>query len=183
MDSIYTPVRRVNFSVDLTRVGHRTDFELLVIEIWTDETLGPLEALSKAGELLVDQFFLFSNIRKASEAAGEIASFSAAVPAEVYNMPVEKLDLSSRTLNCLKRAHINRVGEVLERAKSDLLKIRNFGQKSLDELFDTLEERGYLPKEAPESLIDGEQEEAQANLDETEHQDELDQISSESEAN
>ena len=183
VDSIYTPVRRVNFSVDLTRVGHRTDFELLVLEIWTDETLSPLEALSKAGELLVDQFFLFSNIRKASEAAGEIAALSAAVPAEVYNMPVEKLDLSSRTLNCLKRAHINRIGEVLEREKSDLLKIRNFGQKSLDELFDTLEERGYLPKEAPESLIDGEQEEAQANLDETEHQDELDQISSESEAN
>jgi DNA-directed RNA polymerase subunit alpha len=182
VDSIYTPVRRVNFAVDLTRVGHRTDFELLVLEIWTDETLGPLEALSKAGELLVDQFFLFANIRKIGEAAGDLAALSAAVPAEVYNMAVEKLDLSARTLNCLKRAHINRIGEVLEREKSDLLKIRNFGQKSLDELFNTLEERGYLPKEGTEPLIDSEQQDT-TSLDGTDYQDELNEISLESEAN
>ena len=147
MDAIYTPVRRVNFSVDLTRVGHRTDFELLVLEIWTDYTISPLEALAKAGHILVDRFFLFANIRKSAEATGEVASLAVAVPAEVYNTPVEKLDLSARTLNCLKRAHINRVGEVLERDKSDLLKIRNFGEKSLRELYTKLEDLGYLPEE------------------------------------
>ena len=147
MDAIYTPVRRVNFSVELTRVGHRTDFELLVLEIWTDYTISPLEALAKAGHILVDRFFLFANIRKSAEATGEVASLAVAVPAEVYNTPVEKLDLSARTLNCLKRAHINRVGEVLERDKSDLLKIRNFGEKSLRELYTKLEDLGYLPEE------------------------------------
>ena len=146
MDAIYTPVRRVNFSVELTRVGHRTDFELLVLEIWTDHTISPLEALAKAGHILVDRFFLFANIRKSAETTGEVASLAVAVPAEVYNTPVEKLDLSARTLNCLKRAHINRVGEVLERDKSDLLKIRNFGEKSLCELYTKLEDLGYLPE-------------------------------------
>lgn len=72
-----------------------------------------------------------------------------AVPAEVYNTPVEKLELSARTLNCLKRAHINRVGEILEKDRSELLKIRNFGEKSLDELYGKLEELGFLPEETP----------------------------------
>ncbi len=148
MDAIYTPVRRVNFNVERTRVGQVTDYELLVLEIWTDETISPLEALSRAGQTLVDRFFMFANIRKAAEAGTEAASMAVAVPAEVYNTPVEKLELSARTLNCLKRAHINRVGEILEKDRSELLKIRNFGEKSLDELYGKLEELGFLPEEA-----------------------------------
>ena len=90
---------------------------------------------------------MFANIRKAAEAGTEAASIALAVPAEVYNTPVEKLELSARTLNCLKRAHINRVGEILEKDRSELLKIRNFGEKSLDELYGKLEELGFLPEE------------------------------------
>ncbi len=147
MDAIYTPVRRVNFNVERTRVGQVTDYELLVLEIWTDETISPIEALSLAGQTLVDRFFMFANIRKAAEAGTEAASMAVAVPAEVYNTPVEKLELSARTLNCLKLAHINRVGEILEKDRSELLKIRNFGDKSLVELYGKLEELGFLPEE------------------------------------
>ncbi|MFH1141447.1 MAG: DNA-directed RNA polymerase subunit alpha [Chloroflexota bacterium] len=146
VDAIYTPVRRVNYSVERTRVGQVTDYERLVLEIWTDETISPAEALSRAGQILVDRFFLFANMGKLSEAEGEKSSFALSIPADVYNTSVEKLELSARTLNCLKRAHINRVGEVLEKDKAELLKIRNFGEKSLAELYGKLEAMGFLPK-------------------------------------
>ncbi|MEK7778255.1 MAG: DNA-directed RNA polymerase subunit alpha, partial [Chloroflexota bacterium] len=110
VDAIYSPVRRVNYSVVPTRVGQVTDYERLALEIWTDETISPAEALSRAGQILVDRFFLFANIGKAAEAQGDQASAALSIPADVYNTPVEKLELSARTLNCLKRAHINRVG-------------------------------------------------------------------------
>ena len=148
VDAIFTPVRRVNYSVERTRVGQVTDYERLVLEIWTDETITPAEALSHAGQILMDRFFLFANMGKVSEAQWEKTSLAMSVPAEVYNTPVQKLELSARTLNCLKRAHINRVGEVLEKDKSELLKIRNFGEKSLAELYGKLESMGYLPKQA-----------------------------------
>lgn len=148
VDAIFTPVRRVNYSVERTRVGQVTDYERLIVEVWTDETISPMDALSKAGQILVDSFFLFANIKKAAESAGEAATLAVAVPAEVYNTPVERLELSARTLNCLKRAHINRVGEILEKDRSELLKIRNFGEKSLDELYARLDERGFLPEQA-----------------------------------
>ena len=99
-----------------------------------------------------------------------------AVPAEVYNTPVERLELSARTLNCLKRAHINRVGEILEKDRSELLKIRNFGEKSLDELYARLDERGFLPEqpqsqdgapdEEPDATPSSEEAEADAPADE-----------------
>lgn len=148
VDAIFTPVRRVNYSVERTRVGQVTNYERLIVEVWTDETISPMEALSKAGQILVDSFFLFANMKKATESAGEAATLAVAVPAEVYNTPVERLELSARTLNCLKRAHINRVGEILEKDRSELLKIRNFGEKSLDELYARLDERGFLPEQA-----------------------------------
>jgi len=148
VDAIFTPVHRVNYSIERTRVGQVTDYERLIVEVWTDETISPMEALSMAGQILVDSFFLFANMKKATESAGEAATLAAAVPAEVYNTPVERLELSARTLNCLKRAHINRVGEILEKDRSELLKIRNFGEKSLDELYARLDERGFLPEQS-----------------------------------
>ena len=146
-DAIFTPVRRVDYTVERTRVGQVTNYERLVLEIWTDETISPSEALSRAGEILVDRFFLFANMGKATEALGEKTPLALSIPAEVYNTPVERLELSARTLNCLKRAHINRVGEVLEKEKSELLRIRNFGEKSLEELYNRLDEMGFLPAE------------------------------------
>ena len=141
VDAIFSPVRRVNYSVEYTRVGQVTDYERLIVEVWTDKTISPLDAVHAAAKVLMDHSALLIH-------AGEINSGSdntnnSDIPAEIYNVVVEKLELSSRTLNCLKRAGINKVGEVLERTASELLKIRNFGEKSLHELRARLEENDF----------------------------------------
>jgi DNA-directed RNA polymerase subunit alpha len=144
VDAIFSPVRRVNYVVESTRVGQITNYERLVLDVWTDGTVGPVEAVKKGAELLMEQFFLFANADKAGEGTAERPSFAATIPIEQYNTPIEKLDLSSRTLNCLKRSNINKVGQVLGIEEAELLKIRNFGAKSLDELNAKLKELGYL---------------------------------------
>ncbi|MFW6195359.1 MAG: DNA-directed RNA polymerase subunit alpha [Chloroflexota bacterium] len=141
VDSIFTPVRKAGFKVEATRVGQKTDLERLVLEIWTDGSLSPLDAVRSGATQLMERFYLFANLE--SEPGGESSVGGLGMPAETYNTPVESLDLSARTLNCLKRAGIHRVGEVLEMPKRDLLRIRNFGQKSLDELYDQLAAKGY----------------------------------------
>lgn len=148
VDAIFTPVRRVNYTVERMRVAQVTDYERLVLEIWTDETISPVDALSKAGQTLVDGFFLFANVGKTADASRDLPSMALNIPADVYNTVVERLDLSARTLNCLKRAHLNRVGEILEKDRSELLKIRNFGEKSLAELYDKLDEMGLVPADS-----------------------------------
>jgi DNA-directed RNA polymerase subunit alpha len=150
VDAIFSPVRKVNFNVERTRVGQVTDYERLVLEIWTDGTISPLEAVQQAADGLVNHFFLFSNINRTAE-PGDPRPTKVASP-EVYQTPIERLELSPRTLNCLKRAHITKVGEVLEMSDDELLKIRNFGDKSLEELHQKLAERGIAsyPKELPE---------------------------------
>ena len=140
VDAVFSPVRKVNYSVERTRVGQITDFERLVLEIWTDGTVSPVEALRLAADRMVDHFFLFANLDRATEAGIERPSL--VVSPEIYQTPIDRLDLSPRTLNCLKRAHIAKVGEVLEMSNDDLLKIRNFGEKSLVELRDKLAARG-----------------------------------------
>ena len=143
IDSVFTPVRKVNYTIEQTRVGHRTDYEQLVLEVWTDGSTFPIEALAEAANMLVNQFFLFANVEKAATEGSE--GISLEIPAENYNMTVEELDLSSRTLNCLKRAGLDKVGEVMEKNREDLLKIRNFGEKSYNELYDKFRELGILP--------------------------------------
>ena len=147
VDAIFTPVRKVNYNVEKTRVGQRVDFERLNIEVWTDGSITPLEALRLAANLLVNQFFLFASAQKTAEEGGDGRSKTVRIPAEQYNIPVERLELSSRTLNCLKRAGLNKVGEVLELSRADLLRIRNFGEKSYTELYSRLRERELLPPE------------------------------------
>ena len=137
-------MRKVNYSVERTRVGQVTDYERLVLEVWTDGTIKPVEAVREAADNLVNHFFLFSNLDRGAEVGVE--RLSLVVSPEIYQTPIEKLDLSPRTLNCLKRAHITKVGEVLEMADDELLKIRNFGEKSLVELRDKLVERGITPQ-------------------------------------
>ena len=155
VDAIFNPVRKVNYSVERTRVGQVTDYERLVLEIWTDGTVAPLEAVREAADTLVNHFFLFSNLNRTTEPGLERPSLS--VSPEVYQTPIERLDLSPRTLNCLKRAHISKVGEVLEMSDEDLLKIRNFGDKSLEELRQKLAERGITayPRSLPEGREEG----------------------------
>lgn len=144
IDSIFTPIKKANFSVQPTRVGQRSDWERLTLEIWTDGTIDPQSALQKASETLMDNFYVFSKFDQAAEEQNPAAGLG--ISPDIYNTPVETLDLSARTLNCLKRAGINRVGEVIAMPEGDLLKIRNFGRKSLDELFDVLAERNMLPQ-------------------------------------
>ena len=144
VDAVFTPIRKVNYRVEPTRVGQRTDYERLVVEIWTDGTVEPIEALRQSGEILMNKFFLFAKVQMDSSEAGSPVLIPSISP-EKYNIVVEKLELSSRTLNCLKRAGIDKVGEVLEKSKEELIAIRNFGEKSYAELFDQLRAMDLLP--------------------------------------
>ena len=153
LDAIFSPVRKVNYAIERTRVGQVTDYERLVLEVWTDGTVTPVEAVRRAAESLVNHFFLFSNLDRVAEAG--VDRTPVLVSPEIYQMHIERLELSPRTLNCLKRAHITKVGEVLEMSDDELLKIRNFGEKSLTELRDKLGERGIAqPKgELPPATV------------------------------
>lgn len=151
VDAIYTPMRKVNYKIEAIRVGQRTDFERLILEIWTDGAIDPILALRQAGNILVKQFFLFANVQKAP-AEGEGSPMALIIPPEQYNIQVERLDLSSRTLNCLKRAGIDNAGEILEMKKSQLLQIRNFGERSLAELYGRLRDMDLLPPELDPDL-------------------------------
>lgn len=149
VDSIFTPVRKANFRTERTRIGQRSDLERLVLEVWTDRTITPLEATRQAANQLIEKFYLFSTL-ELREGDDEIGAFPPGVSHEVYNALIESLDLSARTLNCLKRANINRVGEVLAMSKEDLYGIRNFGQKSLTELYRALAVQGIRTGEDEE---------------------------------
>jgi DNA-directed RNA polymerase subunit alpha len=146
VDAIFSPVKKVNYTVEQTRVGQVTDYERLVLELWTDGTTTPLDAVQRAAQILVDHFYLFSTVGKALEARERPAA-RRVIPPEVYQIPIERLELSQRTLNCLKRARITRVGQILEMSDEELLRIRNFGEKSLEELKEKLRAQGLLEEE------------------------------------
>ena len=154
IDSIFTPVRKVNYSVSQTRVGNKADYEELHLEVWTDGSVFPAEAVIESANLLVNQFFLFT---KADDVQEGSEGVTMDIPAEHYNLTVEELDLSSRTLNCLKRAGLNKVGEVIEKSKEELLNIRNFGEKSYNELYDKFREMDILP-DSSSNFIGGSEE-------------------------
>ena len=132
VDAIFNPVRKVDYTIERTRVGQVTDYERLVLELWTDGTIGPLEAVQTAAETLVRHFFIFSNFHP--DADTETTTTRVQISPEIFQMPLDKLQLSPRTANCLKRAHLSKVGEVVDMSDEDLLKIRNFGERSLSEL-------------------------------------------------
>jgi DNA-directed RNA polymerase subunit alpha len=142
VDAIFSPVRRVTFIVEPTRVEQSTNFERLVIEIETDGSIEPKEALASAGKTLVALVELIAGIDDEVQGLvlGEVASTANTSPD--LDLPIEDLDLSERPRNCLKRAQINTVGELLTKTEDDLLNITNFGQKSLDEVKQKLDERG-----------------------------------------
>lgn len=155
VDAIFSPVRKANFRVERARVQQMTNYDSLVMEIWTDGTISPREALTEAARILVKLFNMIAGF--AGEAEVEAAPESE-IPSRIYETPIEELELSVRAYNCLKRASITKVGEILERlkkGKEELLTIRNFGQKSLDELMERLEAKGYLEVIKPASEIAG----------------------------
>jgi DNA-directed RNA polymerase subunit alpha len=163
VDAVYTPVRKAGFKVESTRVGQKTDLERLVIEVWTDATLTPMDAVRAAAAQLNDRFLLFANLEVGRSDEDPLGQES--VESSQALTPVESLDLSARTLNCLKRAGIHRVGEVLKMPKRDLLRIRNFGQKSLDELYQRLEEKGFWSPDPPADSAEGEASESGDSAD------------------
>ena len=145
VDAIYTPVRRVNYQVEPTRVGQVTDYERLVLDVWTDGTITPDEAVSQASQILVRHLNLLIELVAKPMGRQEKQQIGAAtIPAKLYDTPIEDLDLSVRAYNCLKRAGITKVGQVLEMSEDDLLGVRNFGRKSLDELRERLASRDLL---------------------------------------
>jgi DNA-directed RNA polymerase subunit alpha len=141
VDAIFAPVWRVNFHMEPAR----TDYERLVLEVWTDGTITPVAAIKDASQQLVEHFFLFT--RTGEEPTDKTPALVRAIPPDIYQIPIERLGLSPRTLNCLKRAHITKVGEVLEKDEDELMKIRNFGEKSLKELYEALRAQNLLPTE------------------------------------
>jgi DNA-directed RNA polymerase subunit alpha len=146
IDSIFSPVQRVNYTVQDTRVGNETDYDKLILEVWTDGSLRPEEAVSKAAGILVMHLKLFQSMDGLPE---EIEEEEATFPEEVEDdtskvleMTIEDLDLSVRSFNCLKRANINTVADLAEKTEDDMMKVRNLGRKSLEEVKKKLEELG-----------------------------------------
>lgn len=144
VDSIFSPVRRVNFIPEHTRIGQVTTYDRLVLDIWTDGTITPEEALSRSAQLLVRQFGLLADLGKPPAHAEKPALSAVAVSPRLYETPIEELDLSVRAYNCLKRSGITKVGQVLEMSEEDLLAVRNFGRKSLQELRERLAAKGFI---------------------------------------
>jgi len=150
VDAIFTPVRKVNFAVERTRVGQVTNYDRMVLEVWTDGTIAGVEAVSQAADILLGQFALFSQLGKPQAAlVGRGLGTGAALEPDRYNTPIEELSLSVRAYNCLKRSGLMTVGQVLEKSEDELLALRNFGRKSYEELKQRLIEMGFLQAEPP----------------------------------
>jgi DNA-directed RNA polymerase subunit alpha len=151
VDAIYTPIRRVNWDVSSARVGQSTDYDKLTLEIWTDGTIGPEEALSTSAKFLIEHLRHLAGISEETLAAlTEEAEEGSRLTSEMIETPIENLDLSVRVFNSLKRTGITTVGEVLElleKGDEAVMSIRNFGEKSLEELRLKMREKGYLRDE------------------------------------
>jgi DNA-directed RNA polymerase subunit alpha len=151
VDAIFSPVRRVNFDVERARVGQRTNYDKLIIEIWTDGTIRPEDALSQAAQTLMKHLQVIGGVQPIdlfdSGKDEPQEDLHGGRKPELYDKPIEELDLSVRVFNSLKRTGITTIGDVLDmlqRGPDAMLAIRNFGEKSLDELVDKLREKGYL---------------------------------------
>jgi DNA-directed RNA polymerase subunit alpha len=145
VDAVFSPILQANYVIERARVGQVTDYDRLIIDIKTDGTVSPHDALSEAARILVKHFSLVSGVTE--EEPVVVSEDEGDIPARLFETPIEELDLTVRAYNCLKRAGITQVGEVLEKLRKgedEILAIRNFGQKSLDELKDKLKEKGFL---------------------------------------
>jgi DNA-directed RNA polymerase subunit alpha len=157
VDAIFTPVRKVTYWVESTRVGQVTNFDKLTIEIETDGTVGPEEALSRAATILMEQFRPFISIGQTQMQADRAATGVPALPPNMLDMPIEELDLPMRAYNSLKRNNIVKVGQLLQLKDEDLLRMRNFGKKSLDEMKERLRMRGFIVPETEPGEFDAEE--------------------------
>jgi len=153
-DAIFTPVRRVNYKVERTRVGQVSNYDRLALEVWTDGSITGVEAISQSADILLEQFALFSQVGKPAPPVVERGLGAGTVlTTERYNTAIEDLSLSVRAYNCLKRSGLMTVGQVLEKGEDELLALRNFGRKSYEELKSRLRELDFLPVEPVEEEV------------------------------
>jgi DNA-directed RNA polymerase subunit alpha len=138
VDAVFTPIRKVNFTVSPTHISRETSHERLELEIWTDGTISPAEAISQSARILSEQLTPFIDYARVSRIEAEKQLVRASIPDEKYNMPVEQLELSVRTMNCLRRGGITTVGELIGKGERELLSLHNFGQKSMQEVRERL---------------------------------------------
>ena len=142
MDCIFTPVPKVKYSIEPCRVGQRNDYDKLILEVWTDGTINPEDALAEAAKIAKDHFAIFVNFNDADVASSDEMEEGDEIVKQTLNASVEELELSVRSSNCLKNANIRTIGELIKKTEEDIAKTRNFGKKSLEEIKTKLEERG-----------------------------------------
>src|SRR5690625_4592587 len=150
VDSIFSPVQKVNYEVEDTRVGQVTDYDQLVLEVWTDGSIRPDEALSVSAKVLIEHLRLFVGLTEAADDIEVMVQKDEEPKDKALSMAVEELELSVRSYNCLKRAGINTVEELVKRTEADMLKVRNLGKKSLQEVKEKLSEYGLALRQADE---------------------------------
>ncbi|MCD8322890.1 MAG: DNA-directed RNA polymerase subunit alpha [Oscillospiraceae bacterium] len=138
IDSIYTPVLKVNYAVENTRVGNQTDYDKLTLEVWTDKTISPRDAVSLGAKILCDHFTLFTDLSQAMNMGSTVVEKTETVKDKIMEMTIEELDLSVRSFNCLKRANINTVEDLVSKTQDEMIKVRNMGRKSLEEVIQKL---------------------------------------------
>lgn len=143
VDSIYTPVLKVNYKVEDTRLGQVTDFDKLTIEVWTDGTISAKEALSQAANLLNEHLKLFVDLSEEANIAEVLVEQDDKGKEKILEMTIEELDLSVRSFNCLKRAGINTVDDLINKSEEEMMKVRNLGKKSFDEVKEKLQSLGF----------------------------------------
>ncbi|MBM3132429.1 MAG: DNA-directed RNA polymerase subunit alpha [Chloroflexi bacterium] len=154
IDAVFTPVRRVNYRVEKARVGDSSDFDRLILDVWTDGTISPEDAVAESARMLMKQFSTFANIGKAPEEIVEVIE-EPQTTSEKQDMPLEQLGLSSRTFNALRRGGISTTGQLLEKSKDELLGLKNFGEKSWNEVQQRLIELGLAEPEHVEGEEEG----------------------------
>ena len=143
VDSIYTPVLKVNYNVESTRVGQAIDYDKLTIEVWTDGTINAQEAVSLAARVLTEHLNLFVNLSDEAAGAEIMVEKTNDDKEKALEMTIEELDLSVRSFNCLKRAGINTVEDLVSKSEDEMMKVRNLGRKSLEEVMAKLDSLGF----------------------------------------
>lgn len=143
IDSLFSPVPKVNYNVENTRVGNVTDYDKLTLEVWTNGAMTPKEAISESAKILIDQFSLFVNLDEEKETKHVVVEKDLSGKTEkILEMNIEDLDISVRSYNCLKRASVNTVGDLADKTEEEMMKVRNLGRKSLEEVIQKLESLG-----------------------------------------
>jgi DNA-directed RNA polymerase subunit alpha len=165
VDAIFTPIRKVNFTIEPVHIGRETSRERMYLEVWTDGTIAPVDAVSRSAQLLLQQLAPFAELAQTAKVQVEKQLAPVAITDEKYNTPVEELDLSVRTINSLRRGGITTVGELLSKGEKELLSLRNFGQKSRQEVEERLRSLGMVlatdgkDKDQSQPVVDDDSEE------------------------